>query len=240
MVCSRLGLSKGQFHALVTSQSIVASQRDAYSNTALYSEETVQELLNRQADGSLFRKSPHAQTKLEAAQVVIAPYTPEDSVRIFEHLKAGMPLHEIVIATRLDPLVVKHVTQKYDEMSGAVTVPRSIVEQMNRCTRLPGRFPLRNATDILELLKSCELDRECPVCQNAPSADRCVGCLKGALGIGPPPAAEPRGGERGSAGSSGSQASPREPTSTATRRRPAIDPDKGHGAADGFRGSDFP
>ena len=191
MLRQRLGLSEKQFRQLVTSQTIGSDMRDTTTNTALYSEATLQMLLNRQIDGSLFARSesPATEGVLRSPETpsALKGWTPDDSALVFELLNAGTPLHHIVMKTKLDPFAVRRIQQIYDEMAGSITVPKSILDQMNRCM-LPGTFPLRSATDILQILKNCETERICPDCSDARSADRCASCIMKNLGSGTQPA----------------------------------------------------
>lgn len=139
-------------------------------NYALYSEEYIQKLLNRQADGSLFKYSEDTPTT----------YTAEDGVKVFELLEKGIPLHHIVLQTRLLPQVVTRIKADYNDMIRSITVPSAILDQMDQLRmRLTGPFPLRSATDMLSVMMIAAEDRTCFQCKTASCAELCVSCLRG-------------------------------------------------------------
>ena len=141
-------------------------------------------LLNRQADGSLFKyRQEEDGTVVPVAQPLLMPtaYTPEQGVQVLEMLHAQVPILQIVLQTKMLPQVVKRIQQEYDELVGSVTVPKMILDQMNKLTRLNGSFPLRSATDILAIMKTAEQDRSCPRCMKARSLALCGGCYRAEL-----------------------------------------------------------
>lgn len=185
MLRDRLGISETQFRSLAR-KGVINATKYSEAKVALYSDDQLQMLLNRQADGSLFR----AQEEGVVAREIIQPtgYSPEDGVKVLEMLAAEMPLLQIVLQTRLLPATVRRIQQDYDELVGSITVPKIILDQMNKLTHLNGSFPLKSATDILEVMQNAEQDRICPTCDKAPSAEICLGCAKAKFA--PPPPAE--------------------------------------------------
>lgn len=183
MLRDRLGITEGEFRSLASAGVIAADKHNA-GNCALYTEASVQTLLNRQADGSLFKFSDEPRSRKPIAPS--STYTAEDGVKVFELLEQQTPLPQIVLKTRLLPQVVKRIQHDYDDMIGSITVPKTIVEQMNRLrTRLSGPIPVRSATDLLTVLTIAAEDRTCLQCKAVSCADLCVSCLRARLT--PPP-----------------------------------------------------
>lgn len=175
MLRDRLGISEKQFRQLVR-YGVICSSKRSENNSVLYSEETMQRLLNLQADGSLFKV--REENIVAREPIMPTTYTPEDGVKVLEMLAAETPLLQIVLQTKLLPATVKRIQQDYDDLVGSVTIPKIILDQMNRCTHLNGTFPLRTATAILTVMQNAEQDRTCPTCEKAPSESRCFGCIK--------------------------------------------------------------
>lgn len=175
MICARLGINQSQFRSIYQRGII---QADEYNdgNNALYSEAKLQLLINKQIDGSLFKTG----NPVHPDSFVPTVYSADDGVRVFELLEAKKPLHIIAIETRLHPQVVRRIAEDYIDMVEGIIVPRAILDQMNKLTLLPGRFPLRCATDVLEVMTNAATDRLCP-CGNAPMADLCMSCIRGRL-----------------------------------------------------------
>ena len=178
-VRDRLGLTEREIRRLVAAD-VVHSDRQNESGYALYSEGQMQTLLNRQADGSLFLFDGQATTTKPPTAVVIT-YQAEEGIRVFEMIEQGLPPHRIAIEARLHPRVVDQIRYDYDQMAGAMTIPKSILDQINRLQRLPGSFPLRSPTDVLEVMRAAEEERTCPTCQKRASAADCAVCIKAEL-----------------------------------------------------------
>lgn len=175
MLRDRLGISETQFRHLTRKGVIKATDYNA-QRVALYSDAHLQMLLNRQADGSLFRA--HEEGVVAREPIMPTSYTPEEGVKVLEMLAANTPLLQIVLQTKLLPATVKRIQQDYDDLVESVTIPKIILDQMNKCTHLNGSFPLRTATDILTVMQNAEQDRICLTCGRAPSTDHCFGCIK--------------------------------------------------------------
>lgn len=182
-VRARLGLSERDMQRLAQTKEFRAERRTR-NRWALYSEEQVKRLEMRLLDGSL-----QQELNEDASSVVGAPiYTmrahparpdvvAQNSPRVFKMLYDGIPPHIIVIQTELAANVVDLIRQDYDRMSGAMSIPREILERMNAVKRLNGRFPLRSPADILEVFQLADGARVCTTCRNVGASSECGGCV---------------------------------------------------------------
>ena len=159
------------------------SERLNNGGWSLYSEEAVQNLLNRINDGSivdpddLVESDPYAENPT---------FSGEEATHVFGMIGEGITLAQIQIRTQLHPYVLRAIKKEFDYLEESITVPKSILDQMNRVS-LPGDYPLKNATDILNVMKAAEQDRMCPECKKRPSCDQCVLCIRERLAPPPPP-----------------------------------------------------
>lgn len=178
----RLGVSERQFRQL-TAARVISASRYSETNMALYSEQLLQMLLNRQADGSLFsyRKEEDG-TVVPVPQPLVVPttYTPEQGVQVLEMLDQQIPILRIVLETKLLPQVVRRIQMEYDEMVGSLTIPKRVLDQMNKLP-LEGSFPLRFATDILEIMQAALQIRACTTCERTRAMSVCSRCFKNQL-----------------------------------------------------------
>lgn len=188
VLCERVGLNASQFRALVTSNVIISDGTNPHGY-ALYTLDTVERLVAMKRDGSLFRTlssaeptSDEASATRHAASMVTAAmhYSAEDGVRVFELLHEGKALEEIILSTRIHPLIVKAIRVDYDDITGSIHLPKSMVEQVNglgRDGKLAGAFPVRDAADVFAVIELCSIDRTCSTCGQNPAITACEDCL---------------------------------------------------------------
>lgn len=174
-VRDRLELTEREIRKLAASQ-VLRTDRMTRAGYALYSEGQLHTLLNRKRDGSLFHFDAD-KIVTRPADANVGAYGAEDGVRVFELIERRTPLPHIAIMTGLHPRVVDQIRYDYDVLSGSMTIPKEHVDQMNALRRLPGRFPLRAPTDVLEVLTLADAERACPTCQKHSSAVECPGCI---------------------------------------------------------------
>lgn len=192
-----VGLSESQLRVLI-SKGVVTADGVNSSGYALYNTTTVARLLRMKGDGSLFRAvSPTAAATPNVARdaaTVILPYSAEDGVRVFELLREGRTLVEIILATKIHPLVVKTIRIDYDDIAGSICLTKDIVAQINElgdAGKLQGGFPVRTAEDVFQAIELCATDRTCSICETNAALTSCESCLTQAR----------RASRRGAAGS---------------------------------------
>lgn len=176
-VRDRLELTEREIRKLVAHK-VLRADRVNSANWALYSEAQVQTLENRKHDGSLFVFNVD-KTLTRPAGADVNAYRAEDGVRVFELIEERTPLPKIAVLTRLHPRIIDQIRYDYDQLSGSMTIPKELLDQMNALRRLPGSFPLRSPTDVLEVLQLADAERMCPTCQKHSSAVECPGCIAG-------------------------------------------------------------
>lgn len=176
----KVGLTEAQIRSLTARDVIVADGTNA-SGYALYKKATVERLLEMKTDGSLFRHlSEEGVPTAEALSTLIARYPAEDGVRVFELLREGKTLEEIILATRIHPLVVKCIAADYDDITGSIHLPKRVVDQMNAlgvAGKLLGAFPLRDADNVYEVVELSAQERTCETCGTEAAINRCMTCL---------------------------------------------------------------
>lgn len=182
MVKERLGANEKQMKRWIA-LGFLPSEKLNNGGWALYSEESVQRVLNRIQDGSI-----DIMDTLDDEYESDSQFCAGEVTRVFGMLEEGISLVQIQIRTQIHPFALRAIKKEYDHFTDSITVPNTILDQMNRVT-LPGNFPLRNATDILEVMKSAAEERMCPECRVQPCADQCTACLKRRLAPMPTPTA---------------------------------------------------
>lgn len=174
MVKERIGASERQMKRLL-SRGFLKSERLNNGGYSIYSEEAVQRVLNRIDDGSIDmavlegRGDDHGPEGME--------FGGADATHVFKLIREGVDFIEIQIRTQIHPYTLRAIKKEYDHFTESITIPNTILEQMNR-VRLPGNFPLRNASDILDVMTAAAEDRMCPECRVHPCADQCIVCMK--------------------------------------------------------------
>lgn len=178
-----LGLSEAQIRVLI-SKDVVTADGTNSSGYALYKTTTVTRLLRMKGDGSLFPAVSFAAAATpnvaSDATNAILPYTAEEGVCVFELLRDGKTLLEIVLATKIHPLVVKTIRVDYDDIAGAICLPKDIVAQINelgKAGKLLGGFPVRSAEDVFQAIELSANDRTCSTCETNPALTSCESCL---------------------------------------------------------------
>lgn len=106
-------------------------------------------------------------------------YTNEDAVQVFERLERGLTLAQIVLETRIHPVTVKAVYDKYVELAGIIMLSRMDLEKINKLKNLPGTFPVRSGEDIVAILQYVAKDRLCAKCRQTDAAEQCEACIEG-------------------------------------------------------------
>lgn len=189
-LCEKVGLTDTQFRTLARAKIVVSDGANSHGY-ALYSLANVDRLVTMKRDGSLFRqlsassaasKTPHASPPAFVASPTLH-YSAEDGVRVFELLRDGKTLEEIILTTRIHPLLVKAIRVDYDDITGSIHLPKYTVDQLNvlgRDGRLPGAFPVRDDADVLAVLELCAVDRTCSTCERNAALSSCEDCLNNA------------------------------------------------------------
>ena len=183
-LCEKVGLTDTQFRALAKTN-IISSDGANGHGYALYKHATVQRLLTMKADGSLFRQLPSTATANGTSLNASLPiptlhYSAEDGVRVFELLDEGKTLKDIILLTRIHPMLVKAIRVDYDDITGSIHMSQVAVERMNALGndgKLPGAFPLRDANDVFAVVELCAVDRTCSTCEANAALTSCEECL---------------------------------------------------------------
>lgn len=122
-------------------------------------------------------------------------YTSEEAVSVFEALRAGKTLEEIIIRTRIHPSIVQVIVKDYQHISGSIVILKPVMDEINRLP-LDGPRPIRSATEMLEVLRDAAGEQRCSACTTRRRSRFCPACLrdkalarerKRAMGIEPPP-----------------------------------------------------
>ena len=144
---------------------------------ALYSEKQVLHLLAMKADGTLldFQQKAPLVTEPPGSDV---PFEREEAIRVFALIKKGTPLQDIVIEAGVDPRVVDRIRFEWDKLSGSMTIPATLLAQINKLHHLPGSFPIRAPSQFIELLDACQQERVCGSCKNRGCASECAICIQ--------------------------------------------------------------
>lgn len=169
----KLGLTEAELQRLRREKTLTVDAQTG-NGWSLYSEAQVKMLEAKKIDGTLFHIEGRAPLPYERGRIDVPA---EDSARVFEMLDKGMLPHRIVIDTRLAPHVIDQIRSDYDRLSGSMTIPRPLLDQMNGLKRLNGRFPLRCASDLLEVLQIADAVRICTTCRKVPATSECSGCV---------------------------------------------------------------
>ena len=186
VLCERVSLTEAQFRTL-TASNVILSDGANPSGYALYSNATVERLIAMKRDGSLFRSlasaAPAAADALSSTPAIVSPtlhYSAEDGVRVFELLRDGKTLEDIILETRIHPMLVKAIRVDYDDITGSIHLTKDIVQRMNALGndgKLPGAFPLRDANDVFAIVELCSTDRTCSTCEKNAALTSCEDCL---------------------------------------------------------------
>lgn len=178
MLKEKAGLTEAQIRSILWHK-IILSDGTTSENYALYSERSVEKLMNMKADGSLFRRLRDLKAgSVEDGSTIVANYSEVQGVQVFELLSAGKSLEEIILTLRMHPLVVKRIREDYDEITGSIHLPRRVVEQLNAfgAQGLPGTFPLGDANDVLDVFQGYTVVRACPNCPDRLTSPFCSEC----------------------------------------------------------------
>lgn len=175
------GITEAHLRSLLWRRVIVSDGVNG-QGYAVYSLEVLERVKAMKADGSLYRAigAPHptAATTGAAPDNDGACYSAQEAVQVFRLLDKGVSVKEIILETQIHPMLVKFIRADYDDIEGAVYLPRSIVEKINALRHLPGSFPLRDGNGILEVLETYATQRACATagCPR-PAHDQCLICL---------------------------------------------------------------
>ena len=175
MIRERLKISDHLLRRWIA-RGLLHSDRLNNGGYALYSDTEVQRLVNRIADGSIQTTEPIEGLDDDGWDST-PKYSGDDVTRVFTLIGEGFTMVQIQVKTQLHPTVLRAIHKEFQHFERSILVPYSILAQMNRLT-LPGNFPLQNATDIYEVMRSAAEAGMCPNCNEQPCASQCVVCLR--------------------------------------------------------------
>lgn len=180
MIKEKVGLSEPAMRSILWHK-IITSDTQSSGGYTLYSEKSVEKLINMKADGSLFRELRKLKAGAlldENSSTVVANYSDVQGVEVFELLGEGRSLEEIIVETRIHPLVVKRIREDYDDITGSIHIPRRVVDQLNAFEEkgLPGTFPVKDANAVLDFFQGYALVRACPTCSDRLASIYCTQC----------------------------------------------------------------
>ena len=182
MVRETLGASEKQMRRWIATGQLKSGKLNN-GGWRLFSVEAVQDLRNRINDGSISDPDDLAEIDPYANNPT---FSGEEATHVFGMIGEGITLAQIQIRTQLHPYVLRAIKKEFDYLEESITIPKVILDQMNRVS-LPGNYPLKNATDILNVMKAAEQDRLCPECKKRPSCDQCAICIRERFAPPPPP-----------------------------------------------------
>ena len=182
MVRETLGASEKQMRRWIATGQLKTGKLNN-GGWSLYSVEAVRDLKNRINDGSIGDPEDLVETDPYAENPT---FSGEEATHVFGMIGEGITLAQIQIRTQLHPYVLRAIKKEFDYLEESITIPKSILDQMNRVS-LPGNYPLKSATDILNVMKAAEQDRLCPECKKRPSCDQCAICIRERFAPPPPP-----------------------------------------------------
>lgn len=174
VLMEKVGLTEGQIRSLIAAGEVEAEGENS-DGYAYYSEKLVERLLIKKADGSLFRRARSA--ALASADMPVASYSSDQGVKVFELLSARVRIEQIVLQTKIHPLVVKRIREDFDDMSQSIHLPREVVDRLNGFKNLPGAYPLTDAAGVLDVFEQCSQNRLCSMCSKFDSVGLCEVCL---------------------------------------------------------------
>lgn len=140
-------------------------------NWALYPE-TMIETLRRMAQDRPSRLGSIRRVEQEIT------YTANEFASCVKLLRAGNTLEDVIVETELHPTVAMVIVRDYQDVSGAMLIPRVIMEEINTLP-LPGTFPIKSPPHLLEILKACARDQnDCANCKKRTRHLLCAPCLR--------------------------------------------------------------
>lgn len=101
-------------------------------------------------------------------------YTAAQAKAVFEDLRDGTPLRDIVVKHTLHPAAVMAIADSWAAFDGGMFVPGPILARINQLP-LEGAFPLAGPESLLAVLQAASIERACEDCKNKPRAV-CRGC----------------------------------------------------------------
>lgn len=190
-VAARLGVTSLQLNVLVAQGHIISGSAMP-DGKPLFSDAAIAEALNKKKDGSLRQILQGAVAKRNSRSTVALPtkesspivdlfpteYTKEQGIKAARMLRDGVDPLEIAIELDIHIPLMKHLIFDICDVTGSAWIPKSILDQMNAVTNLPGVYPMGSATDVLKMLQSCAEARRCPSCQKGTCADECSACIE--------------------------------------------------------------
>lgn len=158
----RAGLTVAEFNTLRGRNIIKSEKRNTY-NWALYTEADLEKARN------------YAGIRVERLRRTDrgAEYSVNEGLLVMNRLKVGMPLDDIFVETRIHPSIVSTIARDYEKMSGAVLLPKHVVEAMRE---LPIEGNFKTAQDILKAFEKASSEHKCASCKRKPRSRQCVSC----------------------------------------------------------------
>lgn len=158
MLCQSLGITDADARALAAKGVLKADTRND-GNFALYSEDTVQRLRVRKAQGTLWETPPPT-----ARAATPAAYSAAQGIRVFELLEKKTPPTRIVIEEKLHPHVVLQIRRDYEQSVGELELPRAVVQRINELAANHGLATIASTTDLILLIEQLARPRHCVRC----------------------------------------------------------------------------
>ena len=181
-VREKLGLPDDDIRRLVVAHRLRAERTNS-GGYALYSEAQIQRLLAMKADGTLldFEQKDSVVTEPPGSDI---PFEKAEALQVFALIKSGKPLQDIVIDAGVDPRVVDRIRFEWDKLSGSMTIPATLLAQINTTFHhLPASFPIRAPSQLIELLDLCQQERLCGKCKSRGCASECAVCIQNRVAV---------------------------------------------------------
>ena len=103
-------------------------------------------------------------------------YSDEQGAKVFELLKAGKPLEDIVIETRYHPIIVRAAANDYASFTGGMIVSKASLDAIHALPIEGVEVPIVSEGALVDLLRRY-VELTCSSCKRRPPASRCMQCL---------------------------------------------------------------
>jgi hypothetical protein len=171
MFMEKTGLTVNEFRTLVVSGKLKPVSRSS-RGWALYDDACIEKL--KAVPGAARRSRRLASMSKKNWRA----YSEAEALAVFEEIKKGTPLTDVVLQYKIHPSLVGVIRDDYALLSRGVFLPREVMDRVNRLEgKVDGVFPITNAEDMLRLIERLVSRGACTSCKARPRK-LCVECAR--------------------------------------------------------------
>lgn len=161
----RTGIQDHELRRLAREGRVKASHRDGRGN-ALWTEDDA------------IRVHQTITARLRRNDLESVTFTATEACAVFKKIREGIEPDVIMIDLNLHPFQFEAIKREYERVTGAITIPKAYVDQINKLPIEGTELPIRKPEQIVEALALASKERSCVRCRRRAASKQCATCIR--------------------------------------------------------------